>query len=74
MAGPQGRTRKGLKLSKPAHNLEGVSEKELKQMRDADRVWACQLKKRHRKDLSVEEVQAIVAQSKLPFRHHKDVA
>ena len=51
-----GRTRKGQKLSKPAHNIEGYSEAELKQIRDVDKVWSCRFKKRHRKDLSIEEI------------------
>ena len=31
-------------------------------------------KKRHRKDLSPEEIEAIVAASKVPIRLHKDIA
>ena len=72
--GPQGRTRKGHKLSKAAHNEEGMPESKLKQLRVADKVWTCKLKKRHRKDLSVEEIQAIVRESEEPFRYHKDIA
>ena len=32
------------------------------------------MKKRHRKDLSAEEIEEIVAATKEPFRLHKDVA
>ena len=57
LEGDLGRTRKGQKLSKPAHNREGQSEANLKQLHNSDRVWTCRLKKRHRKGLSIEEIE-----------------
>ena len=70
----KGRTRKGIRLSKPDHNGEGVTEGKLKLMRDKDRVWTCKLKKRHRKDLSIEEIEAIAADSRKSYVYHKDIA
>lgn len=39
-----------------------------------DRVWTCKFKKRHRKDLTVDEIERIVANSQEPMLHHKDIA
>ena len=69
-----GRTRVGLKHSRPEHNAEGETEGKLKQLRDIDRVWTCKLKKRHRKDLSIEEIEEILEAAKQPYRLHKDIA
>ena len=68
------RERWGQKLSKPEHNAEGKSEQSLQKQTYQDRVWGSKFKKRHRKDLSLEEVEAIVAATKQPYCHHKDVA
>ena len=56
------------------HNAEGETEEKLKQQRVRDRVWSSKLKKRRRKDLSIEEVEAIVAAAEEPFKHHKDIS
>ena len=61
-------------MSKPAHNKEGNSEKKLREMYDNDRVWTCKLKKRHRKDLTIEEIKEIVAAAQEPFHLQKDIA
>ena len=74
MDAPAVRSRWGHKLSKPDHNQEGETEGSLKQQRVKDQVWTSKIKKRHRKDLTIEEMEAIVAATHLPFRHHKDVA
>ena len=58
----------------PEHNPEGETEERLKQERVRDRVWSSKLKKRRRKDLTIEEVEAIVAAAKEPYMHHKDVS
>ena len=39
-----------------------------------DKGTSCLLKKRLRKDLSVDEIEAIVAATREPFTHQKDVA
>ena len=46
----------------------------MKQQYNSDRVWTCRIKKRHRKDLSIEEIEEIVDAAKEPFRYHKDIA
>ena len=68
------RSRKGLKRSKPIHNLEQESEKELKRQRQSDSVWKSTFKKRLRKDLSVEEIENIIAATKQPYKLHTDIA
>ena len=68
------RSLKGLKKSRPIHNLEHASEKELKQERQKDSVFKNRFKKRYRKDLSVEEIEEIIVATKQPYRLHKEVA
>ena len=68
------RSMKGQKRSKPNHNLEGEQEGVLKQERKKDRVWASKFKKRHRKDLSVEELEEILEETKKPYLLFKDIA
>ena len=61
MEDQRARSLKGLKKSKPSHNMEHATEKELKRQRQSDNVWKKKFKKRHRKDLSVEELEDIIA-------------
>ena len=70
---PRIRSRLNQKRSKPEHNPEGETEEKLKQQRVRDRVWSSKLKKRKRKDLTVEEVEDIVAAAQEPYKHHKDI-
>ena len=54
--------------------MEGLSEATLKQRVKKDKALCCRYKKRHRKDLTADEVEAIVAATKEPYRLHKDIA
>ena len=49
------RSREGLVLSRPSHNLEGNTEKELRRKRLAETVPCRQYKVRRRKEVPVEE-------------------
>ena len=55
----RGRPHHGLKRSKPAHNIEGRTERELMQQQRLEKGKSSRLKKRHRKDLSAEEIDAV---------------
>ena len=68
------RSRRGQKKSKPTDNAEGLKEKDLRRRRDQDTVASCKYKKRHRKDLTAEEIEQIVEATKVPFRLYKDIA
>ena len=68
------RTRVGQKKSKPSHNIEGRTEKDLSKQRAAEKMSISKFKKRHRKDLSAAEIEAIVAASNEPFLMQKDIA
>ena len=68
------RSRIGEKRSKPEHNLENLSESDLRKQRVEDQVWSCKFKKRKRRDLTVAEIEGIVSACKEPYRLHKDVA
>ena len=46
----------------------------MKQQRQKDCVFKTRFKKRHRKDLTVEEVEDIIEATKQPYRLHNDVA
>lgn len=59
---------------KPEHKPEGLSEKDLRTEFKKDQVWHPKFKKRHRKDLSTEELEAIIEATKSPYRLQKDVA
>jgi len=54
------RSRKGQKRSTAAHNVEGLKEEELRELRIIDRVPCRKFKKRHLKDLTEEEVDEII--------------
>ena len=62
--------RRGQKRSKPCHNLEQRTEAELKQQRLMERAPCRKYKKRLLKDLSAQEIEAIVAAAKQPDRLH----
>ena len=68
------RSRKNLKKSKPSHNMEGRTEKELHQQAHYEKGPNNKLKKRQRRDLEPDEIEAIVAATKKPFHRYKDVA
>ena len=56
----------GIKKSRPSHNVEGLPEKELRRRHRLETPVRWAYKKRHRKDLSADEVEEIVAASKEP--------
>lgn len=64
----------GCKRSTASHNIEGRTEKDLKRQAQTDKAFYRKFKKRHRKDLSSEEIRQIVEAAKQPFKSHKDVA
>ena len=64
----------GSKRSKAEHNVEGVPEAELKKWRVADKAQCGKYKKRQRKDLTPEEIDAIIKATSEPFALHKDIA
>ena len=68
------RSRWGLKKSKPSHNPEGLLEKELRLRENLDKGFQHKYRKRHRTELSVNEIEEIVATTKEPHRHQVDVA
>ena len=68
------RARATLKRSRPVDNIEGRTEADLKEQSKQDKAPGRKYKKRHRKDLTAEEIEAIVAATREPFRLHKDVA
>ena len=68
------RSQKGLKKSKRSHNPSGKSEADLKKIRDSEKVKCRHFKKRHRKDLSPDEIDQIVEATKRPFCMLKYVA
>ena len=45
----------------------------MKQQREHERAPCNKYKKRHRKDLTPDDIEAIVAASKIPHRLHKDI-
>ena len=51
-----------------------MSEKELKKRCNLDRAIGQKFKKRHRKDLTADEIQAVINATKKPFHFYKDVA
>ena len=62
------------KKSKAIHNIEQRSEKDLKQQGDRDKGMGTKLRKRHRRELSADEIADIVAATKKPYCQIKDVA
>ena len=68
------RPRRGYKRSRPSHNVECLPEKTLKLRSKQDQRLCRKFKKRHRKDLTSEEVAKLVEATKEPYRTHKDVA
>ena len=64
----------GIKKSKPSHNVEGLSEKELRRRHRFEKPVGWAYKKRHRKELSAEEVAAIVSATRKPYHLYDDVA
>ena len=69
-----GRHRRGLKYSKKHHNPEGQTENDLRIEASKEKAMCRKYKKRHRKDLTPEEIEAIVAAAKVPNKLHKDIA
>ena len=65
---------KGLKRSRPEHNDEGRTEGDLREQADKERGASSKLKKRHRKLLSADEIEQIVAACKEPFATQQVVA
>ena len=70
----RGRGAKGIKRSKPTSNIEGRTESDLRQQAQSDRVCCRRYKKRHRKDLTADEIEKILEATKQPFMMHRDVA
>ena len=68
------RSRKGLIHSKPDHNPDGLRERELKQRIMNEQSPCLKYKKRHRKDLSHEEIINIVQLSQQSFNPHQEIA
>ena len=68
------RSRRGHKRSKAEHNAEGLKEEELRELRIIDSAPCRRYKKRRLKELSDEEVDEIIADSKRPGWLKKDVA
>ena len=64
----------GRKRSRAADNVEGVPESELKRWRTCDNALCRKFKKRRRIDLTAAELDAIVEETKQPFKLQKDVA
>ena len=60
--------------SKASHNPEGTTEARLKHQRKEDKAICGWFKKRHRKDLDADEIEAIVSAAKIPNKLHKDIA
>ena len=58
------RTLRGTKRSKSSHNIEGRTEDDLRKQRHHEKAPCRKFKKRHRKDLSLEEVEEIVNATK----------
>ena len=52
----------------PCHNLEERSEEDLKKQNFLDKAPCKKYKKRNRKDLTADEIDAIVAATKQPYR------
>ena len=63
---PSGRSRRGHKRSMPKHNVDGESEAALREQNLKDKAPRRNFKRRHRKDLSEQEVNEIVALSNKP--------
>ena len=61
-------------MSKRSHNAEGVPEKELRRRARQDKAICCRFKKRHRKDLSSDEVAELLLATQKPYRLQKDIA
>ena len=51
-----------------------MTEDEFKQQQRKEKAMCSRFKRRYRKDLSVDELEKIVAATKQPFRLHKDIA
>ena len=68
------RTRKGHKKSKTSDNPQGKTLKELREIDAQQEVKGNRAKKRKLIDLSVDEMEAIVAAAGQPYRLQKDVA
>ena len=62
------------KKSTAAHNVERRTEKDLKQQGDRDKGMGTKLRKRHRRELSADEIADIVAATRKPYHKIKDVA
>ena len=70
----RGRGGIAIKRSKPASNIEGRTEGDLKKQAQADRVSCRKYKKRQRKDLAANDIEKILEATKQPFMMQKDVA
>ena len=68
------RSRKKTMKSKPSHNVEGRTEKELWKQARHEKGPNNKLKKRQLKDLEPEEIEEIIAATKKPYHKYKDVA
>ena len=60
----EARTPRGTKRSNSSHNIEGRTEDDLRKQRHYEKAPSRKFKKRHRKDLSLEEVEEIVNATK----------
>lgn len=58
---------RGIKRSRPEHNSEGRTEKDLREQAHQEMGAGSKLKKRRRKDLPPEEIESIVAATLEPF-------
>ena len=65
---PSGRSRRGHKRSLPKHNIDGLSEAAMREQSLRDKAPCRNFKRRHRKDLTQQEVDEIVALSNKPGR------
>ena len=68
------RSRRGIKLSKRQHNLEGLLGKELRQRETMDTPPSRYYRKRRRRELAPEEIEKIVATSREPYQRYEDIA
>ena len=68
------RSRRGQRKSKPNQNVEGLTEAQLRHQTLLDKGVCCKFKKRHRKDLTYEEITSILSAAKEPHKLQKDVA
>ena len=61
-------------MSKTCHNVEGLPEKELRRREIMDTPPGRKYRKRPRKELTADEIESIVAATKVPFLRYAEVA